>query len=103
MTKKDDTDTIAAAPGLPAEWLVVVNKLVAAAVDQVTRKLAKQPLLPEKIYLDDKQACAFLGLSQPGLYKHVREKRLPAYRFGGSVRYKVSDLCRLVEHGTAAP
>lgn len=47
---------------------------------------------PETIWLSRNQACEKLGVSLVTLYKWNKSGVLPAYKIGGSVRYKLDDI-----------
>lgn len=47
---------------------------------------------PETIWLSRNEACDKLGVSLVTLYKWNKAGVLPAYKIGGSVRYKLEDI-----------
>lgn len=59
-------------------------------------------LSTNNILADDRQAQIRLGVSRSTLYRLRRAGILPSVRIGGSIRYRVLDLDRLVREGTGA-
>jgi|LSQX01.1.fsa_nt_gb excisionase family DNA binding protein len=49
------------------------------------------------VWMTPKQAADYLQVSEATVYRWTREGRLPAYRIGGSRRYKREDLDDLAE------
>lgn len=50
----------------------------------------------DKKYLDVKEACEFLGISRPTLYR-LKEEGLPYFKLRGSLRFDKADLEKWIE------
>ena len=50
----------------------------------------------DKKYLDVKEACEFLGISRPTLYR-LKEEGLPYFKLRGSLKFDKADLEEWIE------
>ena len=55
----------------------------------------------DKRWLFSEEACNYLGIKPPTLYKWVKENRIPVYRIDGSSKlyFKRSELDQVIEAG----
>jgi len=53
----------------------------------------------EDHYLSRKEVSAFIGVSLPTLDRYRRDGRINGYPFGGTVRFKKSEIIEAVESG----
>lgn len=51
----------------------------------------------QKVWLNQEEACKYLGVSKSSLYEREYSKKLPVYRDGKNVRYLKSDLDLLMQ------
>jgi excisionase family DNA binding protein len=53
---------------------------------------------PNPIYVDAKQLSSLIGMPEWSIRKHVREGRIPAYRFGRkNYLFKVEEVVKIIE------
>ena len=50
----------------------------------------------EKKYLNTDEACEFLGISRPTLYR-LKKQGLPYFKLGGSLKFDKEDLVKWIE------
>ena len=56
-----------------------------------------------KIWLTAEEAASYMGVKVSFLYKYTSEKRIPYYKRGGLLRFKMNELDEFLEDGRVEP
>ncbi|MDN5296360.1 MAG: Helix-turn-helix domain [Bacteroidota bacterium] len=74
-----------------------IKKIVNDIVNELKKN--EQPIeeQPQERLLTSAETCAFLRCSKPTLHRMKKNGTIPFIRFGKNIRYKQSDLEKLIE------